>query len=99
MFVQPHWAVQISNLSLRGKAEPRKKALVSLCTSRGACAFSFWAAIQGAWQGAQQTVVCLWAHESRTRDEPPPGRRPQQHQRGEFFCAHRSSNEAVLSGV
>jgi hypothetical protein len=23
----------------------------------------------------------------------------QQHQRGEIFCAHRSSNETVLSGV
>ena len=47
------------------------------CAQAGELApFPFWAAIQGACQGIQQTVVCLWANESRTREEPPPERRP-----------------------
>jgi hypothetical protein len=50
-------------------------------------------------QGIQQTVVGLWTHESRTRDEPPPERRPPATPAWRDLCAHRSSNETVLSGV
>jgi len=66
------WYHGSTGLSL---SRTRKKG--ACFTSRGACGlFPFWAAIQGACQGIQQTVVCLWANESRTREEPPPERRP-----------------------
>ena len=58
-------------------APNQKERRLFPCAQAGELApFPFGAAIQGACQGIQQTVVCLWSNESRTREEPPPERRP-----------------------
>jgi len=69
-------------------------------TSRGACAFSLFGLLSRvhARESSKRLYAC-----GRMRAEPEKNHHQnddqQQHQRGEFFYAHRSSNEAVLSGV
>ena len=89
------WYHGSTGLSL---SRTRKKG--ACFTSRGACAFSLFGLLSRvhARESSKRLYAC-----GRMRAEPEKNHHQnddqQQHQRGEFFYAHRSSNEAVLSGV